>query len=244
MPPDRRKILLVIQFWSGDREKAMRLARLIADIEPVRNPLFEVAFFARSDARHDLPSVEAVSRKFNVWKLKCRRPGTGWPDGCNAMALDMIHLAYERSAAEWKDFKAVYLMESDLMPMRRDWLAAIADEWDSAEANGKYILGSWYPFHSEVGHINGNMLFSPLLIARLRGLDECPPGKAWDTEFAPRFAPHWQKSRIMANHYDWQKDIPPEVLFAPVDGITPVAIVHGVKDLSAERQVRALLFPA
>lgn len=241
--PKRTKIVIALQFWSGDKEKAMHLAHMIADIEPVFNKNVDFAFFARFDEKHDDATIGRTSRKFNVWKMTSRIEGTGWPDGCNAMAIDCMMQANERANAEWKTVKAVYLIESDVLPMRRDWLKSLSDEWDKASALGKYVMGSWCPFHSPVGHINGNMLFDPRLVEKLRGLPPVEKGRAWDTEFAPKFEPIWWKSTQMANHYEFKRNIQPEILFSSVDGKTPVAVVHGVKDLSGERQIRSVLFP-
>lgn len=237
------KIVVALQFWEGDKDKAMSLARLIADIEPAKNEKVEFAFFARFDATHDEETVAYVSRKFNVWKMTCRIPGTGWPDGCNAMAIDLMHQANEWSHDRWKQIKAVYLIESDILPMRRDWLARLTAEWDVTSAQGKLLMGSFYPFHSPVGHINGNMFIDPQIVSRIKGLQACPPGRAWDTEFAVKFSPHWYKSVQMTNHYDFKRNIPGDVLFSTVDGKTPVCVVHGVKDGSGLRQVRHILFP-
>lgn len=243
MPVPRTKLVVALQFWEGDKDRAMHLARLIADIEPVKNDLVDFAFFARFDATHDEDTIAKVSRKFNVWKMTCERQGTGWPNGCNAMALDLLQQANRRANAEWKQVKAVYLIESDVLPMRRDWLKLLSQEWDEGAAKGKLLLGSWHPFHSSVGHLNGNMLVDPQIVSKIKGLEACRPGQAWDTEFALKFEPHWTKSRQMANHYNFQRSISPEVLFSSVDGKTPVAVVHGIKDASGERQVRPLLFP-
>ena len=65
--------------------------------------------------------------------------------------------------------------------------------------------------------------------------------EGWDAYFAPKFMPHAMKSRIMQNHYDHRQNIPPEVLWSKVDGVTEPAVVHGVKDFSAERQVKEKL---
>jgi hypothetical protein len=237
---DPRKMIVALQFWDGDKEKAMYLARLIADLEPVKNEKVDFAFVARFDTKPDPASVEYVSKKFNVWQLTGTRRGTGWPHGCNELALDLFQQAGYRSrkGGEWEHHKALYLIESDVLPMCKDWLSRISDEWDLAQENGKFILGSWSPYHSPVGHCNGNLLVAPDIAVRIKGLDRCPPRAGWDAFFGPKFAPHWWKSVTMQNHYDYRSNIPPEILFSCVDGVTPPAVVHGIKDKSAERQAR------
>lgn len=243
---DPRRIVLALQFWEGDRDRAMRLAQLIADIEPTKNEHVDFAFVARFDAVPDLDVVQKVSRKFNVWNLRGTRRGTGWPHGCNELALDLLQQSAARSrpGREWSavTHKAVYLLESDNMPMCKNWLSRISDEWDVAQEAGAMVMGAWSPFHSPVGHINGNMLVRPDLTLKLQGVIGCGAQYGWDCYFADKFYPVWYKSVLMANHYDFKTNIPPEILFSCVDGITPPAVVHGVKDHTAELQVRKILF--
>lgn len=240
---DLRKIVVALQFWEGDKARAMRLARFIADLEPGMSDKVEFAFVARFDATHDHETIAYVSHKFKVWTLTGTRRTEGWPDGCNDLALDLFHQAarLSRPRNSWENIKAVYLIESDVMPVCKDWLARISDEWDVAQEHGKFILGSWSPYHSPVGHVNGNMLVAPDLVFRLSDIISCPFRAGWDAHFGPKFSPHWWKSVLLQNHYDYRANIPPEILWSGVDGVTPPAVVHGVKDNSAERQVREKL---
>ena len=237
------KLIVALQFWEGDRDRAMHLARLIADIEPTKNTRVDFAFVARFDTAPTPEAVLHVSRKFDVWQIKGTRRGTGWPHGCNELALDLFQQAGYRSkpGRPWANCKGLYLIESDVMPMCKDWLQRISDEWDVAQEKGKMVLGSWSPFHSATGHINGNLIVRPDIALKIKGLESCPPKAGWDAYMAPKFCNHWHKSILMQNHYDYRANIPPEILFSCVDGITPPAVVHGVKDRSAERQVRHLL---
>lgn len=241
---DPRKIILALQFWEGDKERAMHLARLIADIEPVKNTAVDFAFVARFDTAPDPETVQQVSRKFDVWTITGTRQGTGWPHGCNELALDLFQQAgfKSRPRGPWNNHKAIYLLESDNMPMCKNWLQRISDEWDVAQEHGAMVLGAWSPFHSSVGHINGNMLVAPDIAVKIKGLERVPERAGWDAYFAPKFFPVWHKSILICNHYDYRTNIPEEVLFSCVDGVTPPACVHGVKDFSAEMQVRPRLF--
>ena len=238
------KINLCLQFWEGDRARAMHLARFIADLEPEKNPRVAFTFVARYDTQHDQKTVEYVSKKFDTYQLTSRKPMTGWPAGCNTLALELFAQSAERRArGEWQDMKALWLIESDVMPLCRDWLSRISDEWDAAEKKGKFILGAWCPWHGNgaLGHINGNMLVSPDLYTLVPGLVNCPPKAGWDAYFSGKFEPHWEKSKSFANHYDYRSNIPADILWSKVDGVTEPVAVHGVKDFSAEQQVREKL---
>src|SRR6478736_442935 len=125
---DTRKMIVALQFWEGDKAKAMHLAKFIADLEPKKNELVDFAFVARFDAKHDPAVIEYVSRKFNVWTLTGTRRTEGWPDGCNDLALDLFQQSAVRTRVRgpWENHKALYLIESDVMPMCRDWLARVS----------------------------------------------------------------------------------------------------------------------
>jgi hypothetical protein len=220
----------------------MHLARFIADLEEKPNERWDITFVSRFDCAHDPKTVAYVGQKFGkVHLLTGRRQATGWPAGCNELALDLFSQSNDKTLRGQWDYKALYLIEADVMPLRRDWLEKLEEEWDMAAKNGKFVLGAWCPFHSPFGHINGNMLVAPDLRSRVTGIDHCPPKSGWDAYLAPKFAPHWQKSRIMQNHYDYRADIPPEILWSSVDGKTEPVVVHGVKDMSAENQVKERL---
>jgi hypothetical protein len=45
--------LICLQYWDGDRDKAMRLARFLADLEPSKREDVDFAFFARADSSFD-----------------------------------------------------------------------------------------------------------------------------------------------------------------------------------------------
>ena len=76
------KILLALQFWKGDKDQAMRVARLIADLEPRHTDFADFLFVSRFDCEQDLATVEYVSQKFNVHTYVNRhRRGTGCRHG-------------------------------------------------------------------------------------------------------------------------------------------------------------------
>ena len=45
-----RKLLIVLNYWNGDREMMKTLADLICDLETKRNELADILFFRRWDA--------------------------------------------------------------------------------------------------------------------------------------------------------------------------------------------------
>ena len=88
LPHKGPPIMIAIQFYSGDQEEGLRLAVLLADMEPeFRNDVALV--FAR---RFDVPGpgenpdlMDAAiycAQKFPVMHVRSKREQVGHPDGC------------------------------------------------------------------------------------------------------------------------------------------------------------------
>lgn len=227
------RLLVLLQFWEGDKALAMRLARLLADLEPAFNKDVDFMFCARFDCTHDSDTMNYVSKKFGVFKYTCRRRATGWPYGCNELVHDLWAELLRASEAPSFNYSAAYFLEADNVPLRKDWAAALMEEWAEARAKGLMILGAWSPDHSEYGHVNGNMIFRPDLSRHVKGLEGCAPNVAWDVAHTFRYHHLWHKSQLIKNMYK-VRNISEEELYAPVSPGGPVpAVVHGIKDDSA-----------
>lgn len=238
------KLLICLQFWDGDRADALRLARFMADLEPTFNHKVHIMFCARFDAVHDSETLNYVSKKFEVSKYTSVRKGaTGWPYGCNELVHSVWHELLVRSRQDPKflqTFSAGYFLEADNVPLRRDWLKAIMEEWETREPH-EVIMGAWHPSCSPVGHINGNMLFVPDLAGRISGLEGCAPNVGWDAAHVHRFSGRWKASQLMKNWYHATK-VSVDALFCPdIPGGPAPAVVHGVKDDSAWKIVQGLV---
>jgi hypothetical protein len=224
-------LLLALQFWDGDANLVDRLARFIADNEPEKRSDVGIIFCPRFDARVNTDVFTHMKQKFeHVETHVCRRRGAiGHPYACNEMAHDLFMLFHGRCLRD-KDYlkkvDGVYLMEGDLVPMTRDWLDQIILEWEEARADNKLILGAWQPEHTPpVGHINGNLIFSPDLALKIAGMEGCAPHQGWDVVHAPKLVPVAKKSRQMLNLY--------KATGTTEKSVRGWTMVHGVKDDSA-----------
>lgn len=231
-----------LQYWNGDREQALTLARRIADVEDRPRTDVEIEFVLRFDAKE--PSKETlayVGAKFPVSVYRCTRRGEGHPSGCNDMVHDYIGKCWERWLRD-KKFRetvdGVWLFEGDNVPLRKDWLDVMLAEWKEAKAAGKLILGCWHPDGSPVGHVNGNLILVPDLFGRIKGLEGCPSQVAWDLFHAQKFEPHWFKSKNLVNLYR-QTNVPKKWLFDR-SGKAKFANCHGVKDASGYDLVKEM----
>ncbi len=231
-----QKILLALQFWDGDKNEAMKRARLIADLEPRHSEHADFLFISRFDCTHDQPTILHVSRKFNAHVQVNRRRGEGWPLGCNELFFGMVDWVYtQQQANKLPDYKAVLAFEADACPLRPGWIQELSAGWDSAQAK---VYG---PLLTAPGpHINGNAMFScdPRFLhwlARTKG--GCSPSGGWDyllyrefKEFgavdAPKMRSWWKHPTLTEKEYD--------------DLLSQNAcFLHGVKDDSNVRLVRS-----
>lgn len=232
-------IAICLQYWSGDIERAARMARMIADIEPARREDVKFRFVARYDCDHvDLPTIQAVGRRFDVsWGRTEECDWTGWPAGPNKMATELIGTAEKWLAhVGWSACDGIFLIEPDVVPLRRTWLNEVLAEWAVAQAGGKTLMGSWRNSGGPHGHINGNCVIAPS-VGRMAIWRHMPRHFAWDCHIAPKMRDHWHVSGLFRNDFEG-KNATEELLRTPEVGDRAPAMVHGYKDLSAEEIAR------
>lgn len=184
------KILITILFWKNDRAQAMRLARLLADLEPGHSNAADILFVSRFDCKHDVVTEKYVARKFNIYSYTSTRRGVGWPMGCNSIFFGAMEWIYHKiSGAKIPNYKAVFLLAADSAPLRRDWLAWLCKAWDDAQANKVRVAGALLPGAHE--HINGDciMFSGDLKFLKWLALDvqDIPNRGGWDWLLADRF---------------------------------------------------------
>lgn len=183
------KILIALQYWDGDRALALDLARYLADLEPTHTNLADFMFMARFDSSLDERVAKEVSRKFNVFSVKARRRGKGWPAGCNDLWFSVMEWAYSMiEAKRVPAYKAIFTFEADGAPIPRDWIARLSSEWDRVSNPGPVVMAGALQEHGP--HINGNALMSGnlgFLHWVVRKVGGCHPFSGWDFVLAPEF---------------------------------------------------------
>jgi hypothetical protein len=235
---DPRVLILALQFYEGDKEAAMRNARRIADNEPEFRKDTEFCFVTRFGTEHDQATVDYVAKKFKTTTFTSNRRGTGWPHGCNETWCATMQESLNRvKSGEWALAKAIFTFEADCIPVSRNWIQRLHEEWKKTEDAGKWICG-WHGPHEDTGHINGNALFTPSLAKFIPKIAGCDARLAWDCAFARVFQPHWRVANFLENLYN-QREVPRAQLQDIVD--SGVAIVHGVKDLGVEQFADTIL---
>lgn len=236
------KILLVIPFWSGDKQQAMELAKLLADLEPHHSNRADVLFVSRFDCVHDFAAEKRVSRKFNTFSYTSKRRGTGWPMGCNALFFGAMEWAYHKiNAGQVPHYKGILILAGDGGPLRADWLTPFYEEANSE--GKKYVAGTLIE-HPDHPHINGDCILLSTDIHFLKyfavTVGDISTSVGWDWALASEFQSwgwknlpyvrsHWNKREDFSDA-DWDR--------ASQDGIT---WFHGQKGFSLIAQARRRL---
>lgn len=230
------KILLALQYWSGDRDAASQNARLIADLEPRMSEKADFLFVSRFDCGFDMPTVEYVSQKFKVHThINRHRQGQGWPHGPNDLFFGTVDFVYDHGRAQRiPEYKAVLTFEADASPLVPNWIGDLSSEWDISKVK---MLGA---MQSNPGpHINGNCLISgesAYLKMIGRDIGGCSPHAGWDYVLAPVFKKHgWADCSRMKSFWgcktmdqNWYEDLTKN----------GVVFCHGIKDSSVRDMVR------
>lgn len=193
------KLLLAIQFWEGDKQQAMQLMRLIADLQEGLSTEADVLFSARFDCQHDMQTVYHVQRKFvNVHTYNSDWEVTGHPQGCNALwQSTMRHVWQQVRRGNW-DYEAVFTFEADCTPTAKDWISRLVTEWHS-EGGQQWVCGHLMPFHGY--HVNGNMLCRTDLPKLVPAIEAPCAHNAWDLAFYRYWKDHVKPSREIVNCY-------------------------------------------
>lgn len=245
------KLMLALQYYEGDKDQAMELADLLADIQEAK-PNDNCEFLLSYHAKASPPPEEIVKKLSKVFTLhvnKGLRLETGHPGGCNALWHDTMHYCTLLNKRHPKRYGGVFTFEGDGVPLYLDWVNRLSQEW--YESLGIYALGhvSGPPEHP-VTHMNGNAIFPMDITMQLR-LTGCVGTLSWDFAHAPKLSKNWKASKLIYNDYA-QRNMTEGRLFGektrtaiPYCGekIQPVW-VHGVKDDSARKLVREKLLTA
>lgn len=178
IPP--QGIVVALQYWREDEARAMRLARLLADIEPGRRDNVLLAFVRR----FDMPETALLHEtqmycgfKFGTMTLRATREGTGHPWGPNELWSSCM----EQFSGAWRDGQlaahSIFTCEPDGCPLRVDWLDRLLEAHRRTLDAGKRITG---PGMQQYPHLNGSLLSHLSVWQDRPSLHQTPPSQSWD----------------------------------------------------------------
>lgn len=230
-PEDR--ILLVLQFWNGDKKQAMELARFITDLQPGKCDNADFLFVSRYDCSHDMATIRYVSKKFNVFHYVSKRRGTGWPIGCNELWFGSMEWVYHMTEArKVPRYKAVFTFEGDCVPLAPNWISTCSRAWDAECAKHEtFVFGCYLIYPGP--HVNGNAMFSghPAFLRWLiKGVGGASPSGGWDYVLFADFRKWGARDFPLLKSYWGSKTFPESAFHAELAKGT--VFIHGVKDNS------------
>lgn len=228
------KILIVLLFWKADRAQAMKLARLLADLEPSHSERADILFVSRFDCKHDVAAEKEVARKFNIYSYTSTRRGVGWPMGCNSMFFGAMEWVYHKIASgKIPHYKAILLLAADSAPLKRDWIEQIDSAWDlSNKSKDIYVAGAWIPGDHE--HINGDCIMFSTKLNFLKWIalevQDIKYRSGWDWALADQFK-QWGWADFPFIKSLWRKSDFSQAEWDVFIG-AGVSWIHGVKSMS------------
>lgn len=180
----------------------MELVKLIADLEPVPRTDVKVLFAARFDTNFDEATIEYVSKKFPVYRMKCQKQYTGWPSGPNSMVGESYSWCVDEFKKVTFTDDCVLLVEADACPLHKDWLNMLLAEWEECKRNGKQVLGHWLLRGApNIEHINGNCIVGINFWKTCPAMLAPDPRVAWDCGLHSIILPHAWASKLIWSDY-------------------------------------------
>lgn len=200
--------IIIVQYWRDDEARALRLARLLADIEPVKRPDMGIALVRRFDC----PASEDLQRtyyhcqaKFSVMDMATGKE-RGHPDGCNSLWAGAVGSA----AAMWADgrspFESAFTIEHDGVPLCVDWIDRLKLEHNRTLSDEKRVTGALMDRPGPAPHVNGSLLLHLSTWLDRPSLHQTPRGQAWDIFHHAVLVAECRPTTLIKNVYgsvDW-----------------------------------------
>jgi len=205
--PPRRvppQVATVLQFWEGDREQAMRLARLLADLEPGPRGRYLVMASQRGD--FSFPGYgeaeEYLMEKFKVVRVPARvDDAKSYPGIAHDPWWSVVSRLADMFLAGMVPFHSFFTVEPDGCPMSRDYHERIVSTHEETLLAGKWVTGQRMRFGG-MDHVNGSAVFEAHFVADHPSLGRCPRNAAWDIFHGPLLVPNTCHSVVIQNAYD------------------------------------------
>lgn len=245
------------RFGKGDIRDAVSLCKLIADIEPEYRGDCKFYVFTTKTAPIDLHTqcVQILSEKFPAEGIVGMNYAKGHPYGSNMLWVSAMGQIDARFALNKKldnnsfPYDGVLTFEPDCVPLRRDWINALTNEWNTRVIGaGKWTeedlesnpiksaeegrTAGWPKIecmgHRESNHINGNMILRPDIHKRNQKLYEFTDQVGWDYFNQKYFMRVGVDTDLILQHYRRLTISRPEMPFLKKNGVVP-ALFHGCK---------------
>jgi hypothetical protein len=236
-------IALCLQTCPVDLEVAMDLARLICEIEPVvRDSEFVLVYRRDCDVRLPKFFEELAGMRFlRAYARMARNHDEGWPGGSNMLAQSAFMEMSILHQQELITSDGFLLFEPDCIPMTRDWIDRLSDEWEKTKAGGKEAYGHWHQQgDASTLHMNGNAVFATRFFDAHSNIMIGPATMGWDWFYRDHYIGLSRDSNLIYQHYNRYELTQGEWETLAKNGIRP-ALFHGIKTSHGRELARANL---
>ena len=230
-------MIIALEHCERDLTRTMRLARLLADLEPTyRTDVLLGLVCQPGTPRTQLvdETVEHCALKFKVEHVVSAHGAPGWADGSGQLWRGTVSHFHE----SWRRGKITHssiatLDGGDGVPLHNNWIDLLLTEHELTHRAGKMVSGLLNLDVPEHAHINGNMVLDLELWDRCPSVRNTPLGaspaewyKCWDTYHAQVFLHNARPSTVVCNH--WNRRV---VTKTAMDEAAATSIwLHGYKD--------------
>ena len=207
-------LVIALQFYTGDWYRAMRLAKLLADLE-VRHRDDVTLVLVRTTECPGGKVVGEVARRcsevFDVEELvirpdtPARRARWGelgrWPVGCNVL----LHGAVEHFLESDPRWTSLFMADGgDSVPLHRNWLDILVEDHQRTVDAGLQITGDVRRDGLGRWHVNANMVVERSFFVDHPEVTVMPePGEPFDMYYASTYLPASRGSSVL--RCEWQK---------------------------------------
>jgi len=239
-------ISLCLQCCPLDLGPTFELVQLICDLEREKRGETEFWLIYRKDCPIWVPREfeKLAKHKFGrAAALMARNHDTGWPGGSNMLAMSSMMEMTILHRQNTSRNEAYLLFEPDCVPLSFDWMDQLSAEWEITKGEGKEAFGHWNMPGSiqDNLHMNGNAVFRTDFFDLHPQWTVGSANQGWDFFYRDKYISVSRDSYAIQQYYN-APTISQEALESVEKGGRRPALLHGIKDDSARRGVRTMLF--
>jgi len=230
-------MILALEHCERDLEKTIRLARLLADLEPTYRTDLLLGLVCQPDTPYPRlvdETLEHCSHKFQVEHVVSAYGAPGWADGSGQLwrgTMSYFHNAWKRGKINHNSIAT--FDGGDGVPLHNNWLNQRVTEHEITRRAGKRVSGLLNLDVPEHAHINGNMVLDLELWNLCPSMRDTPLGaspaewyKCWDTYHAKTFMGNARPSTVVHNCWN-HRGVPKQIMD---EAATSSVWLHGYKD--------------